>query len=324
MNIGDKVRLLRGTEEGVIIKIVNENIVEIEIEDGFSFPVMKNEVVLVNKAEADHFKKEAAPAGSGQKVIAKPVAAQAEKGIYLGFEPKGDLYNVLLVNNTDYDLAFKIDELLKGATIGLHAGYITAKSVQHTITKSVATFEGWADMQFTFIYFQKGVYKVLPVLTKKVSFNSSAFISKKAAIPLTSKDGHVYQLDEIATKPDPQEIVQRMFSHQTPSNDKLSHKGKSPQMASTEVDLHLEKLVDKASALPSTQALSYQLAIFEKELDNAIAQGLDEITFIHGVGNGILKEEIHKRLSKMKNISYFQDARKERFGYGATLVRIKG
>ncbi len=322
MNIGDKVRLLRGTEEGVIVKIVNDNIVEIEIEDGFSFPVMKNEVVLVHKAEADYFKKEAAPVSTSQKVFVKPTA-QAEKGIYLGFEPKGDLYDVLLVNNTDYDLAFKIDELLKGTTNGLHAGYLPAKTFQQTATKSVATFENWADMHFTFIYFQKGIYKVLPVLTKKVSFNSSAFISKKAAIPLTSKEGHVYQLDEIGAKPDPKEIVERMFSTQTPAADKPLQRGTSKQAASAEIDLHLEKLVDAASALPSTQALSYQLAIFEKELDTAIAAGLDEITFIHGVGNGILKEEIHKRLSKMKNISYFQDARKERFGYGATLVKIK-
>ncbi len=50
---------------------------------------------------------------------------------------------------------------------------------------------------------------------------------------------------------------------------------------------------------------------------------MDEITFVHGVGSGTLRREIQKRLSGMKSILYFQDAQREKFGYGATLVRLK-
>jgi dsDNA-specific endonuclease/ATPase MutS2 len=50
---------------------------------------------------------------------------------------------------------------------------------------------------------------------------------------------------------------------------------------------------------------------------------MDEIIFIHGVGNGVLRNAIHKRLSGNKNVQYFEDAQKEKFGYGATKVRIK-
>lgn len=322
MNIGDKVRLLRGTEEGVIVRILKDNLVEIEIEDGFSFPVLRSEVVVVHKSEADHFKKEPAIGAANQKTPAKPPIAQAEKGIYLGFETEGDLYSILLANNTDYDLAFKFDELLKGSIYGFRAGHIPAKSVQQIGSKSIATFENWPDLQFTCLYFQQGVYKTLPLLSRKLSFQPGSFVGKKGDIPLTSKTGYVYQLDETTPLPSAREIKERMYAPkdkpESASKDRIPR-----QNASAEVDLHLEKLVDKASAIPSTQALSYQVAIFEKELDKAIAEGLDEITFIHGVGNGVLKEEIHKRLSKMKNILYFQDARKERFGYGATLVKLK-
>lgn len=320
MNIGDKVRLLRGTEEGVIVRIISDSLVEIEIEDGFSFPVMKNEVVVVHKAESDHFKREAAP--GTQKHQTKPPVVRAEKGIYLAFEPKGDLYELLLVNNTDYELAYKLDEFLKGSTIGIRAGHILPKTMAAVTTKSATTFESWADIQFSCMYFQPGVYKNLPLLTRKISFQSSSFISKRGPIPLTACEGYVFQLDDAALKVDPAELRKQMLTPKPDSAEKVAPKGKS--LAVAEVDLHLEKLVGKDAAVPSSQALSYQLAVFEKELDKAVAEGLDEVTFIHGVGNGILREEIHKRLSKMKNISYFQDARKERFGYGATLVRIKG
>jgi dsDNA-specific endonuclease/ATPase MutS2 len=58
-------------------------------------------------------------------------------------------------------------------------------------------------------------------------------------------------------------------------------------------------------------------------LANALATDMEEITFIHGVGNGTLKNAIHKALARNKNIKFFQDAQKDKFGYGATFVRLK-
>jgi hypothetical protein len=54
MRIGDKVRLLRGTEEGIIVSIKG-NIVEVEIEDGFTIPAVKSEIVLIDSKEAESF-----------------------------------------------------------------------------------------------------------------------------------------------------------------------------------------------------------------------------------------------------------------------------
>jgi dsDNA-specific endonuclease/ATPase MutS2 len=68
--------------------------------------------------------------------------------------------------------------------------------------------------------------------------------------------------------------------------------------------------------------LRIQLEVFDQNLDKAIASGMHEITFIHGIGNGVLRKEIHKRLSQIQNIKYFQDTQKDNWGYGATLVRI--
>ena len=55
----------------------------------------------------------------------------------------------------------------------------------------------------------------------------------------------------------------------------------------------------------------------------ALAANMHEIVFIHGTGNGVLRQEIHKLLSRNKLIRFYEDARKEKFGYGATLVRLK-
>ena len=51
MNIGDRVRVLHGKEEGIIRKVSAGGRIEVEIEDGFVIPVLKSEVVLIAEAE---------------------------------------------------------------------------------------------------------------------------------------------------------------------------------------------------------------------------------------------------------------------------------
>jgi dsDNA-specific endonuclease/ATPase MutS2 len=69
--------------------------------------------------------------------------------------------------------------------------------------------------------------------------------------------------------------------------------------------------------------LRFQLAAFHKNLEGAIVHHFQNIIFIHGVGNGTLRNEIHKQLGKHPHVKTFKDARKEKFGYGATEVILK-
>ena len=41
---------------------------------------------------------------------------------------------------------------------------------------------------------------------------------------------------------------------------------------------------------------------------------------IHGIGSGKLRSEIHKRLSQRKEVKYFEDGDKEKFGFGSTII----
>jgi hypothetical protein len=73
MNIGDRVRLVHGREEGIITKVLPNNIVEVEIEDGFRIPVKRNEAVVISELE--------------QKVFKAPVASSPT------FEPQRSIYD---------------------------------------------------------------------------------------------------------------------------------------------------------------------------------------------------------------------------------------
>jgi dsDNA-specific endonuclease/ATPase MutS2 len=50
---------------------------------------------------------------------------------------------------------------------------------------------------------------------------------------------------------------------------------------------------------------------------------MPSIVFIHGTGNGTLKNELHKFISKHPQVKTFMDAHKEKFGYGATEIFFK-
>ena len=55
LNIGDRVRLVHASEEGIITKIIDNKIVEVEIEDGFRIPVRMSEVAIVSQEEEARF-----------------------------------------------------------------------------------------------------------------------------------------------------------------------------------------------------------------------------------------------------------------------------
>jgi dsDNA-specific endonuclease/ATPase MutS2 len=94
-------------------------------------------------------------------------------------------------------------------------------------------------------------------------------------------------------------------------------------MPKYEIDLHIEILTSDYDLMRKEEILAYQLDVFEKKLENALAAGMSEIIFIHGIGNGVLKSEIHKRASKHPNIAFYEEAQKSKFGYGATFIKFK-
>ena len=73
MNVGDKVRFLKGQEEGIITRFLEGDLVEVEIEDGFQVPMVRNELVLIAKEEDQYFSNKAVPESRSVKPN-KPVA----------------------------------------------------------------------------------------------------------------------------------------------------------------------------------------------------------------------------------------------------------
>jgi hypothetical protein len=86
------------------------------------------------------------------------------------------------------------------------------------------------------------------------------------------------------------------------------------------VDLHIEKLSDDWKHLSNYEILSLQMRIFEKYYHLAIAHHQASLIVIHGVGEGVLRNEIHDWLRLRKEVKSFVNQYDPRFGYGATEI----
>ena len=334
MNIGDKVRMIRAKEQGVVVRFLTGNRVEIEIEDGFRIPVMQSELVVVSPMEAERFK----PSGQAAEVRetfapqrgATPMGTAAGQilsnvGLYLAYVPQNDRDIALhIVNNTDWDILLTVTEERESKTRGLQHATLKAKTqVKLNEMYLMERFEQWPTLLFQALYFRPGAGQPPRTpLVKRLKPRAQSFFKSKQNVPVLNQPGHLFQLDDegsnasMATQADSLKaaLLESKSEQGTVTVDK-------PEAV---VDLHIEKLMPGGQAGKSAGDLvDVQLRAFEKNLENAIASGMAEITFIHGVGSGKLRQELHRQLSRHPNVRFFEDAQKQKFGYGATKVTFK-
>ncbi|MFB9865547.1 DUF2027 domain-containing protein [Rufibacter immobilis] len=319
MNIGDRVRLMHGKEQGVITRFLDNNLVEVAIDNDFTIPVMRREVVVIAQEEDQHFRD--APAPEPAKKKAEPVVpSTAVAGIYVALvHQTPELLAVNIINNSEFDLLFTYGEETDKGYRAQHNDKLTPKKAKPVAHVHLNDFDKWPDLVVQYLQHKPGGNTLLEPVTRKLKFKASSFYKSKKTAPVLQKEGYVFQLDSKPTLVNPDQIQEQLIeSAAQAENIKVA-------VPHHEVDLHIEKLLpnEDPKLLSNSEMLRTQLAAFQDNLDRAIAANMHEIIFIHGTGNGVLKKEIQKVLSRNPHIKFFEDARKEKFGYGATKVQLK-
>ncbi|MEQ8624892.1 MAG: Smr/MutS family protein [Vicingaceae bacterium] len=88
------------------------------------------------------------------------------------------------------------------------------------------------------------------------------------------------------------------------------------------IDLHIEELAPNKNFETLHDILSYQLDYVQQVLATAGVKRIRQLVFVHGVGKGILREQLRALLSsKYPTVEYF-DGSYNHFGSGATEVII--
>ncbi|MES2275838.1 MAG: DUF2027 domain-containing protein [Bacteroidota bacterium] len=311
--LGDFVRFVDENMEGYVTRIINDDMIGVTGADDFEIPVPAGKVTYVHGHQANG-------AGDNQNKAAAPIANAEfkEKGIYLAVVPDPKTNAVVhfhLVNDTSYQLLLTLNTLQNQQYKGEFAGIIMPASQAKIFSAPLADLQIWPQFTLQMLYYTAQNKKTIEPLIITEKFKAKDFAGSKKQVPLLNQQGWLIRLDEDDVVIDAEKLKESFFK---PAEEK-----QLIDKPTAEVDLHIEKLKDDHQFLSSDTILNIQLDHFKKALDAAIVHQLPEIIFIHGAGNGVLKHELHKLLSKNNRIQTFMDARKEKFGYGATKVVLK-
>ncbi len=88
-----------------------------------------------------------------------------------------------------------------------------------------------------------------------------------------------------------------------------------------EVDLHIHHLTPSNKYMSNFEMLNLQLDTAKRQLEFAIKKRIPKLVFIHGVGEGVLRQELETLLSRYEGISFY-DADYKTYGLGATEVKF--
>lgn len=118
------------------------------------------------------------------------------------------------------------------------------------------------------------------------------------------------------------EVAQVKKEKEFPKKRKsTSTRPKERNLPKMEVDLHINQLIKNAKGLGNYEILNLQLETAKRQLLFAMSKRIQKVVFIHGVGEGVLKEELQYLFNKYDNVKHY-DADYQKYGMGATEVYI--
>jgi hypothetical protein len=327
LRIGDKVRFLNEVGEGIVSRIKDKNTVFVEMQDGFEIPFLINQLVPIHT--------ELIIDKNAENIELNPDAHLTD-AIYFVIEPDHDFpslindYKLYLFNassfNIMYSYSIKDEEYFQTIKHGEVGAY------QKVLLRQVKIqfFKEYFYHKVECLLYKNSFFKAQTPIAEVLHITPNILLDSKtirhdefkfAVHAFLLKDDFVNQarveaelsLVDIARLKSVKE-----FKSQT-KNSK-SNKDYLKSLEKT-VDLHINELVDRTTGMSNFEMLNIQLEKFNTELDEAISKNMKKLIFIHGVGNGRLKQEIISILKTTSGVTY-QDASYKDFGYGATQVNI--
>ena len=239
--------------------------------------------------------------------------------------------SVYLINDSDYSLLYSIGIYEGNEHALLDAGQADSYEKINISKIAKESYPALKSVTVQAIKFKKGIYQTENIIDEELKIKSFKLLTDS-----TYKDNEYFDfkawLIQLETDFTDNEKVKETFKN---ISDIISVKEivepdiskrfkKRPEPILIEVDLHINELVDQIRGMSNSEMLEIQLSKFRSELENAIQdKSVNQIVFIHGIGNGTLKMALRKQLEELYKHLHFHDASFQEYGYGATLVIIR-
>ena len=332
---GDDIIILHTQEEGKIIEIINNKMLLVEVR-GVRFPVYTDQV------DFPYFnrfaKKKEIPAKKAVKKYIDDLPKEKsvdrvtakEEGVWLSFIPKftmdefGDevveLFKLYIINKNKIGYQFHYIQGFFGEDEFELKGEILMRNDFYLHDIAFSDFNDNPSFSFEFNL-------ITPDKTKAEYYETSIKLKPKQLFQ---------RIEEMKQKNEPSIIFklfdaypEKQMEEQVELTSNILRRNKiykaerireHLEPARSVVDLHIEKLSNDWQRLSNFEILTLQLKEFEKWYDLALAHRLPNLTIIHGVGSGKLRDEIHDILRTKREVKSFINQYHPSFGYGATEI----
>lgn len=342
---GDKVRFLNAVGGGTVTSVINKTMVNVEDDNGFEMPTLISELVVIeelfspnpkNKFSSNNSqetKTEKAIKNDMPKSEPKYIAGRDNPDFYMAFVPQNDAnpvegeLKVYLVNNSNNFVLYNYSHYANKNFRSVESGKMNPNSKRYMESFSRFNLNELPDFQFQLIFFKEESAQLEKPLVKSMKLNPVKFYRQNSYVKTRyfTQNAMVISLLENETETeDVLEINEKELAQSLTEKDNIQPVVKkviTPDLV--EVDLHIHELLEDTRGLSNHEMLEIQMGRFRNEIETAIQNNVRRIVFIHGIGNGTLKQELRKELSTKYKKYYFQDASFKEYGYGATMVILK-
>ena len=352
LKIGDTVRYLNAVGGGRVVKIVGD--LAYVDEDGFETPVLARECVVVAPAatampkaapktspaaKAAPVKETAAPAPTKLPVIETSTGEKIN--LVLGFEAT-DLkalsqssYEAYLVNDSNFYIFISI---AAKATAYKEWKPLYDGVIEPNIQEFLFDFEAAELVDFDRVLVQHIAFKRGKDFSAKapgsveLKVDTTKFAKLHCFRPNPYFDNPVIAFDivtndhaPVALALDPEKLSKGMKekARDVRSNTPKKHEAKPQADGVIEVDLHADELFDNLAGMGPADILNSQIDKFQQVMNENLKRPGTRIVFIHGKGEGVLRQAIMKELNHRYKGHDVQDASFREYGFGATQVTIR-
>jgi hypothetical protein len=351
--VGDKVKFLNEVGGGVVTAVLDSKMVKVESEGGFEMPVLVSELIQDFRAEDQSGMPYEVPLTTQAASREEPVEEEKgddritlinpwgqikeERGIYLGYEPHErqwvltGLLDIYLINHTTEDIVFNLflqqDEMIRGIDYSFVPAH--SKILLETIDRDQV--ENWSKGYLQVMFHQDSPKAVfLPVHSvidikpgrffKEGSYRASGLLQGRSILvsiaPASTFEAAAFDLKQRKSDKTNQ------TGKAEPVKEKVLIDKHKTEYGVAVVDLHIGELIDNIAGLSSHDMFNIQIAYFKKALESALGSDYHKVTFIHGVGNGVLKNAMVEELKAYENLES-KMASISKFGVGGLDVMIK-
>lgn len=354
MKIGDKVRFLSEVGGGIVTGFQGKDFVLVQDADGFDIPMPVRECVVI---ETDDYNIRRKPGAATPKTEepAKPVkpempaiARQPEMrggdvlNVFLAYVPEDvkamntTPFETYLVNDSNYYLYYTYLSAEGKAWRNRSHGLVepNTKLLLEEFTKDMLN-----DMEHVAVQLlafkadrpaaiKPAVSVELRIDTVKFyklhTFGETIFFTQPALMyPIVKDDVPAKQVYVSA------EEIQSALLQKKPADKPKVQPAVGPGHARggksriLEFDLHIDALLDDTHGMSNAEILNYQLDKFREVMETYKHKREQQIVFIHGKGDGVLRKAVIDELKRRYGTCRYQDASFQEYGFGATLVTVR-